>query len=122
MTNEKRRTWADILVLVASLWAIGEAIWGPALFSQGSQDRGASTTYVLSVVAGTLGLLGVGLAQKKAMLGRVLVGLAGVLVLVGPFTYRQLPPLPLAFAVITGVILLGAATFVGPVPPPRGHI
>ena len=122
MNAGKRRTWADVLVLVVSLWVIGQAIWGPMLLPQGSRDQGASSTYVLSLIAGAVGLFGLWMAQKRANVGRILVAVAGLIVLVGPFTYRLLPPLPMTFAIVSGLALLAAAKFVGPIPPPQRHI
>jgi hypothetical protein len=122
MTREKRITAADIVVLVASLWTIAQAIWGPMLLPQGSQDRGAGSTYILSLIAGSAGLLGVGLAQmRRATVGRIFVATAGLIILIAPFTYASLPPLPLTFAIVSGLALLAAAKFIGPVPPPHSQ-
>lgn len=122
MDNAKRRTWADLLVLIVSVWTIGEAIWGPSLLPQASQDQGASATYVISIIAGGVGLLGAWLAQKRRGAGQLLVAVAGIALLVAPFTYRRGAPLPMIFAGVSGLLLLLAAKFVGPVPPPAGKI
>jgi hypothetical protein len=119
MQNSQRRTWADVLALVAAIWTIAQSIWGPMLLSQGSQDRGASTSWVMSIVAGAMALVGLWLAQRRPPVGRALVAAGGVLVLAIPFTYRWLPPLPMTGAIVAGSILLLSAKFVGPLPPPE---
>jgi hypothetical protein len=122
MERAKQKTFADVLVLAVSLLTIGRSIWGPALLTQASQDRGASATYFLSLIAGALGLLGLGIAQKRPSIGRWIVAVAGVVVLIGPFTYQRLAPLPMTFAILSGLLLLLGARFIGPLPPPEKHI
>jgi hypothetical protein len=116
MDTRGRRMWADIVVIVASVSTLGQAIWGPALLTQQSQDRGTSFSWVISIIAGAVAMFGLVLSQRRVGLGQALVAVAGVVLLVGPFTYQRMAPLPMSFAVIAGVLLLGAAKFVGPMP------
>jgi hypothetical protein len=120
MESEKRRTWADLVVLIVSVWTIGQAIWGPMLLPQRSQDQGAGSTYILAIVAGAAALFGVWLVQKQRGFGRALIAAAGAVILIGPFTYQRHAPLAMTFAIISGLLLLVSAKFVGPVPPPAG--
>lgn len=112
----QRRRWADIAVIVVSMWSFGQALWGPALLSQASQDRGASTLWLIAGIAGLLGILGLFVTAKNLSIGRGMIALAGLMHLAGPFAYRNFAPLPVTFAVITGVLLLAAARYVGPLP------
>lgn len=110
----ERRKWADIVVIVVAIWSFGQALWGPTLFAERSQDQGASTMWVMSAVAGLLGLLGLFATTKRPGIGRAMIAVAGVLLLLGPFAYRVTTPLPMAFGIVSGLLLLAAAKFAGP--------
>lgn len=122
METAKRRTWADLIVLIVALWTVAQAIWGATLFPQRSQDTGASSNYILSLIGGGLALLGSWIAQRRVPLGRALVAFAGAFLLIGPFTYQRMASLPTTFAVLSGLLLWVAAKFIGPVPPPAGKM
>jgi hypothetical protein len=119
METARKRNWADLTVLIVGLWTIAQAIWGPALLPQRSQDQGTGATYIISLVAGALALLGLWVAQRRRTAGRVLIAATGAVILIAPFTYQRAPALSTSFAILSGLLLLVASKFVGPLPPPN---
>ena len=117
------RKWADIVAIVAGLVALANAMWGPIIFtmmykqlSQG--DRGVAYNWMAFGLGGLLALCGVALAQRSPRAGRPFLTVAGILLVVVPFFYDNKPLLPIATSVILGLAMLGAAPFLGPMPPP----
>jgi hypothetical protein len=117
----RRRHWADVVGIIAGVWAFGEAIWGPTIFTDNVQDRGATATWLAYGLGGLLAVLGVVLAQRHRTAGRVLVACGGVLHLASPFAYANPATLPIVSAVVIGVMMLVAAPFVGPMPRDLPH-
>jgi hypothetical protein len=102
MTNTDsrvRRKWADIVAILAAVISLGNAMWGPLIFStmQRSQPQGDP---------------GVGYNW-------IAFGLGGLLLLAVPFAYRDRDLLPIVVSVVLGLAMLVASPFVGPMPPPR---
>ena len=122
MEQAKRRLWADVAVMIVAVFTVAQAIWGPALLTQASQDRGASSTWVMALIAGGVAIAGLIVSQRRPNLGRGLVAFAGGFILVGPFTYQRAAPIAMTFAIVSGIILLVAAKFIGPMPPPTQSI
>jgi hypothetical protein len=119
-----RRKWADIVAILAAVIALGNAMWGPIIFStmQRSQpqgDPGVGYNWIAFGVGGALALTGVILAQRWPKPAKVALALGGLLLLAVPFAYRDRDLLPIMTSVVLGLAMLGAAPFVGPMPPPR---
>jgi hypothetical protein len=122
MKTTKRRMGADVAVIVVAVFTVAQAIWGPALLPEGSQDPGASALWLNAILAGGGAIAGLGLSQRWLGLGRALVALAGVVILIGAFTYRSPSGIAMTFAIVAGIVLIAAAKFIGPVPPPTTAI
>jgi hypothetical protein len=123
-TNSRAvRKWADIIAIIASLGALGNAMWGPFIFGTISQettsDRGAGYNWLAFGLGGTLGLLGVIVAQKRPSIGRILLAPGGLLLVIVPFFYDHKSLLPIASSVVLGIAMLISALFLGPMPSPR---
>lgn len=126
MADERRRArrWADVVAIVAGVVALGNAMWGPIIFTTmyrelARGDRGVDYNWMAFGIGGLLALLGVALAQKRAVLGRPALALGGVLLAIVPLFYERKPPLPLATSVVLGLAMLIATPFLGPMPAPR---
>jgi peptidoglycan/LPS O-acetylase OafA/YrhL len=125
-TSRRTRKWSDIVVVVASLVALGNAIWGPFIMTTAGSDpqrgdTGIGYNWLAFGVGGLLALLGVFLAERRPRLARIAVAVAGVMIAVVPFTYDRWHALPIITSVILGLAMLIAAPFVGPMPAPRGR-
>jgi uncharacterized membrane protein len=114
--DARRRHWADVVAIIAGVWAFGEAIWGPALFSSETVDRGAGATWLAFGIGGLLAIGAVLLAQRNTRLARLLLGLAGVLLVLSPLAYRHPSWLPIVSSLAVGLAMLAAAPFIGRMP------
>ena len=114
--HAKRRHWADVVAIVAGVWSFGEAIWGPAVFSSETAGRGAGATWLAFGIGGLLAIIAVLLAQRYTRPARVVLGVAGLMLIASPFAYRQPVLLPILTSVIAGLAMLGAAPFIGRMP------
>ena len=122
-TSRTRRRWADLVAIIASVAALGNAMWGPLIFSTMSSrttsDPGAGYNWLAFGIGGALGILGLILAQKRPLAGRIPLAVGGVLLVIVPFFYEHKAMLPIATSVVLGVAMLMSAMFLGPMPPPR---
>jgi hypothetical protein len=114
--DARRRHWADVVAIIAGVWAFGEAIWGPALFSSETTDRGAGATWLAFGIGGLLAIGAVLLAQRYTRLARLLLGIAGVILVLSPLAYRHPAWLPIVSSLTVGVAMLAAAPFIGRMP------
>lgn len=112
----RRRHWADVVAIFAGVWSFGEAMWGPAIFSQATVDRGAGATWIAFGIGGLLAIGAVLLAQRYTKPARIMLAIAGLILVVSPFAYREPVWLPVIAAVIAGVLMLVAAPFIGRMP------
>lgn len=112
----RKRHWADVIAIVAGLWAFGEAIWGPSIFAQNAAARGMGALWLAFAIGGLLSVLGVVVAQRARGIGRAMVAIAGVLQIAAPFAYARPYPLPMSVAIVLGLVLLATSRFVGPMP------
>lgn len=122
VSNVRRRHWADIVALVAGLWAIAEAIWGPAVSAQSVIDPRFGYTWLIFATSGALAVAAIFFAQRTPALGRVALAIAGVLLLVITMTFERESLLPLVTGLILAVAMLASAPFIGRIPrhlPPR---
>jgi peptidoglycan/LPS O-acetylase OafA/YrhL len=114
--DARRRHWADVVAIVAGVWSFGEALWGPALFSSETIDRGAGATWLAFGIGGLLAIVAVLLAQRYTRPARIALGLAGLILLASPFAYRHPVLLPIVTSVAAGLAMLAAAPFIGRMP------
>ena len=112
----RRRHWADLVAILAGVWSFGEALWGPALFSMETVDRGAGATWFAFGISGLLAVGAVLLAQRSAKPARIMLAVAGLILVVSPFAYRHPVSLPIITSVIAGVAMLATAPFIGRMP------
>ena len=123
-TSTRRTRWADVVAIIASVTAVGNALWGPLIFStlsnQVTTDRGAGYNWFAFGVGGILGVLGLIVAQKRPLPGRIALAVGGALLVIVPFFYETLSMLPIATSVVLGIAMMVSAFFLGPMPAPRG--
>ena len=123
-STRRARWWADVVAIVASVAAVGNALWGPLIFStlsnQVTTDRGAGYNWFAFGVGGILGVLGVIVAQRRPLPGRIAIAVGGALLVIVPFFYETFSTLPIATSVVLGIAMIVSAFFLGPMPAPRG--
>ena len=111
------------MAIVASVTALGNAMWGPLIFSttssQVTTDQGAGYNWFAFGVGGILGVLGLIVAQKRPLPGRIALAIGGALLVAVPFVYENRSPLPIATSVVLGIAMLVSSFFLGPMPAPR---
>jgi hypothetical protein len=121
-SSRRTRRWADIVAIVASVAALGNALWGPVIFSTLSAsvtaDPGVGYNWFAFGMGGVLGVLGLIVAQKRPAPGRIALALGGALLVVVPFFYESKALLPIATSMVLGVAMLVASLFLGPMPAP----
>jgi hypothetical protein len=123
-TPPSGRKWADILVIFASVASLGNAIWGPAIFTTAARDPsgadpGIGYNWLAFGLSGLLGILAIIMTMKWPRFARIPLGIAGLLLVVVPFTYTRPYMLPIAMSVVLGLLMLGATPFFGPMPARR---
>jgi peptidoglycan/LPS O-acetylase OafA/YrhL len=115
---------AGLVAIVASVCALANAMWAPVLFhsmltGMPQGDRGIGYTYVAFFGGGLLGVLAVALAEQRTRAARIVLAVAGLLLVSAPFAYKRLHRLPVATTIVLGLAMLAAAPFIGPMPAPR---
>jgi hypothetical protein len=115
-SDARRRHWADLVAIVAGVWSFGQAIWGPANFSSQTTGRGAGASWLAFGIGGLLAIGSVLLAQRYTRPARIALGVAGLVLVVAPLTYRDLAWLPIVSSVAPGLAMLIAAPFIGRMP------
>jgi hypothetical protein len=115
-SDARRRHWADLLAIVAGAWAFGQALWGPTVFTSEAIDRGVGPNWVAFGVGGLLAIGSVFLAQRYTRPARIILGLAGLMLVLVPFAYRYAIWPPIVSSVVSGLAMLAAAPFIGRMP------
>ena len=82
-------------------------------------DPGAGYNWFAFGVGGILGVLGLIVAQKRPLPGRIALAAGGALLVIVPFFYETRSMLPIATSVVIGLAMLVASFFLGPMPAPR---
>jgi hypothetical protein len=123
-TSRRVRRWADLLAIVAGVCALGNAMWGPLIFTAMERstprgDPGIGYNWEAFGIGGLFAVAAVALAQRWARPARALLAIAGLMLLAVPFTYVKKDALPIAASVILGLAMLVAAPFLGTMPAPR---
>jgi hypothetical protein len=114
--DARRRHWADVVAIVAGVWSFGQALWGPTLFSTETVDRGAGPSWFAFGIGGLLAIGSVILAQRSTKLARIVLGVAGLMLVLVPFAYRYPVWPPIISSVVSGLAMLLAAPFIGRMP------
>lgn len=117
-----RRHWVTLLVIVASLYALAFAIWSPPAAAgpeAGAEARDVGAWWWIQVVGGGLGLASVLVALRRATLARGMLAVAGVVLILGVFTFGELSWVPLVTLALPGAAMLLAAPFMGAMPTPE---
>lgn len=120
--EHRRHRWADVLVIVASMYCIAAATWFPPEMISGGDSTAVAAegwNWISYTAGGVLGVLGLFLALKWSVLGKISVGLGGLAVLAGFLTLRAFTTLAVLSLGGTALALLAAAPFVGPMPTPE---
>lgn len=121
MNRQKRYRWTNVVVLVVSVYLLAASVWGvPELVQGGGGDVGNTQWLTVAyVVAGLAGIGAMALSLRSAGAGRVLTGIAGLVALSGLVALRQLTPFAVLSIAGSGLALLAAAFFMGPMPTPE---
>jgi hypothetical protein len=125
-TKRRTRYWADVIAIIASVTALGNAMWGALIFSHLSSsvttDQGVGYNWFAFGIGGLLGVLGLIVAQVRPMPGRLALAVGGAFLVAVPFFYENKPLLPIATSVVLGIALLASSAFLGPMPRPRQNV
>ena len=128
LSKNRATFWSDGLAILASVSAIGFAVWGAPIMASdadeyigGSSGPFARLGWLAFGLAGALGLAGVFLAQRRGArrLGQGLLAAGGVVMLVALVTMRQFDGYAIATKLLPGLIMLGTAPFLGPMAEPN---
>ncbi len=112
----RRRHWSDLVAILAGVWSFAQALWGPAIFSIVTVDRGAGASWIAFGLGGLLAIGAVLLAQKSTKPARIMLAVAGLILVGSAFAYRDAVSLPIISVIIAGIAMLAAAPFIGRMP------
>jgi hypothetical protein len=116
-----RRT--NVVVLAISVYALAASIWvPPELMAEGPRATVLNPMWLrwgAYGAGGVSGLAAVFLSVRYPGLGRVLTLVAGVLLLSGFLALARATPLAVASLGLTGLALVVASGFMGPMPTPE---
>lgn len=117
----KRTRWADVVVLVAGVYAFaGSWMSSPEAMTGGSGDVASDSWLWIAYLAGGLGgIAAFFLAIKHPGAARGLAAAAGLVVLSGFAALREVSVLAILSLGLTGLALLAAAPLLGPMPTPE---
>lgn len=121
--HARRRRWANVVVILASAYALAAATHAspPESVASLARDLVAAQGWLWGAYAlgGICGFAAVFGSVRWPRLGRPLALAAGLLVLSGFLAVEELTPLTLLSIGLTGVALLAAGIFMGPMPGPE---
>lgn len=118
----KRRRWADVVLIVVSLYCVLSAGWAPLELLTGgagtevAESQGLWWSYALG---GILGLAALAVSRRWPPVAKGLAAAAGLAVLAGFLTLDRLTLFAALSIGGSGLALLAAAPFVGPMPSPE---
>jgi hypothetical protein len=121
-TAAKRRRWADVVIILASLYAMLAATFAPT--GLGSPPAVAEAAdhgmwWWAHAIGGTLALSSVFVAMKSVVVARLLAGAGGVVLLAGVGAFGGINWLAIRTLVIPALLILAATPFLGPMPSPE---
>jgi hypothetical protein len=118
----KRRRWADIVIIVAALYAVLAAVFAPTGLGTPSAVAEAADHgmwWWAHAIGGSLALSSVFVAMKSVALARLLAGAGGLILLAGVMAFGGINWLAIRTLVIPALLILAAAPFIGPMPSPE---
>jgi hypothetical protein len=117
----RRRHWADVVVIVAGVYLFLVAFWSPGLVAAEGAARVQDHQFWwwTKMLAGVAALIAVLVVQRHVLVGRILVGGAALLALLGLLTFRVWDWVVLVTVLIPGLLLAVATPFFGPMPTPE---
>ena len=120
-TSAKRRHWADVVVIFTGLVLVGLAMWPGEPSANTDAAREAGDVRLLwgsHAVAGAAAIASVFIAQRDGLtwLARVMLALAGVTLIAPLVLFRDFGTRAMLTMLLPGLLLLLAATSVGPMP------
>jgi hypothetical protein len=121
-TAAKRRRWADVVIIVAALYAVLAAVWappglGPQAAAAEAPDHGG--WWWAHAIGGSLALASVFVAMRSVLLARILAGAGGLVLLAGLLAFDTIGWLAMRTLVLPAVLILAATPFLGPMPTPE---
>lgn len=118
----ERRRWADIVVIVAGVYAFLMAVFGPRLAGPARAAEVVAAPgglWVGTGIAGILAIAGVILALRWTLLARMLTGTAGIVLIATLFAFERVGWLGVVTLALPALALLVATPLVGPMPSPE---
>jgi hypothetical protein len=117
-----RNRWTNIAVVVASAFSLAGAAQFP--LELGTRPIPETVRWELWIptvhtLAGVLGLLSLFLAIRNRGLARVVLVVAGLLLVSGFLAFERITLLPALTLGIPALLMLGAVPFLGPMPRPE---
>lgn len=125
-TQARRPQWPDIVIAIASAFALSAATWLPReMIAGGGAGLGTAAEqwlWAAYTIGGVLGFIGLFVAVKRRAIARGIVVAAGLVVLGGFFALQRPTALAISSLVATGLALLASAPFLGATPPREEEI
>jgi hypothetical protein len=117
----RRRHWADVVVIVVGVYLFLVAFWSPGLVAAEGAARVQDHQFWwwTKMLGGVSALVAVLLVQRWVLVGKVLVGAAALLALLGLLTFRVWDWVVLVTVLIPGLLLAAATPWFGPMPTPE---
>lgn len=118
----RRRRWADVAVILASVYALVSAVRVPPGVMMGEGAEPIESVPWLAAAcgaAGALGLAGLAVGSRWARPARAMVALAGILLLGAVLLLEEAAIFSILSLAVPGLALLAAAPFAGGMPSPE---
>lgn len=121
--HPRSRHWADVVGIVVGVSLIAVSIWPSGVTASSEATEVASSqslVYLVRALAGMASIAAVLVAQRWQARGtaRALMGVAGATLLISLVVFREFEARALITVLVPGILLLIAATAVGPMPAP----
>ena len=104
---------ADLVAIIAGVSSLGVSLYGAPITVENAQDAPISFLWLLFVVAGVMAVGSVFLAQRSRGPARIMLALAGALVLLAALIPGGDWAVLRIVHVVIGLAMLGAATSIG---------
>lgn len=120
--DARRRRIADVVVIVAGVYALLIAMWSPPGFGPEAAERTASSHglwWWTQAGGSALAVASVIVAIRAAGLAKMMAAAGGILLLSGLLAFSELSWLAVRSLLIPGLLILAASPFVGPMPSPE---